>query len=53
MAQDTSLTEPNTAKYGEIESTIQKALVPVWNGEQDARSALQTISGPITALLPK
>ena len=51
LEEDTQIPEPGTPVYSQITAAIAKALVPVWNGQQDAKTALQSVGGAVDGLL--
>jgi multiple sugar transport system substrate-binding protein len=51
LEQDIQAGEPRHRAYNDVTALVTKALTPVWMGEQDARSALQSIAGQVDALL--
>ena len=51
LEQDIQIGEPRHRAYNDVTGLVTKALAPVWMGEQDARSALQSIAGQADALL--
>ena len=53
LENDKQIAEPALPVWDEITSLITKELVPVWNGESDARAVLQALKGPVDALLNK
>jgi hypothetical protein len=51
LEQDIQLGESRHRAYNDVTALVNKALAPVWRGEQDARSAMQAIVGQVNALL--
>jgi multiple sugar transport system substrate-binding protein len=51
LEHDVQVGEPRHRAYNDVTKLVDKALTPVWRGEQDARSALQAIASPVNALL--
>jgi multiple sugar transport system substrate-binding protein len=51
LENDVQVGEPRHRAYNDITTLVDKALQPVWKGEQDARSAMQAIASQVNALL--
>jgi multiple sugar transport system substrate-binding protein len=51
LEQDIQIAEPAIPVYSEITTLLSQALVPVWNGEIDARTVLQSVAPQVNALL--
>jgi multiple sugar transport system substrate-binding protein len=53
LENDKQVPEPALPVWDEITSLIGKELVPVWNGEKDARTVLQSLKGAVDAILSR
>lgn len=51
LENDVQIGEPVVVKTDEINALVERTLLPVWHGEMEARTALQSIAPQVDALL--